>query len=160
MKTNGKTAVSAVSALTLASMGAAALPALAVAAPAADDAAVAVAVEEASAVADAQPAPVQGTFTFTQDAVSSNHYIKDVFLKAATAVCAAMPEYQAEGAIEVTGNGYCFTATAEDFAADEERSAPRILGCACASNGAGGGAMASASVSGATVAAIAAMLGA
>lgn len=158
MKMSGKTAVSAVSALALTSMGMAALPAMAVAAP--DATAPTVAAEAVAAAEGTQARPVQGTFSFTQDTVSGNDYIRDTFVKAATAVCASMPEYQAEGSIEVTGCGYCFTATAEDFAAGEDNAAPRIMGCACASNGAGGGAMASAEVSGATVASIAAMFGA
>lgn len=108
-------------------------------------------------------AKVEGAFSYNQDAVTSSADIAKVFCKAAAAVCASMPEYgvaQVADAIEVGGdvaNG--FAATVGEMALDED-VASFLMACSCASNIAGGGAVANADVSGVSLESIAAMAGA
>lgn len=112
-------------------------------------------VAEASADATegtVEVAQVEGEFAFSQDVVSPNSSISGVFMKAAAAVCASMPNYCAVcgGLIDVDGQ---FDATVADMA-DEEGTQSNVLGCSCASNVAGGGAAVNAEVSGVSLASV------
>ncbi|MCI8366739.1 MAG: hypothetical protein HFJ66_03955 [Eggerthellaceae bacterium] len=143
-----KTLGGVMSAVALISGGAGmAVAAPAVAAPV--DAAPITAADEASGVVDAVRA-VEGTFSFTQDAVTSNADLSGVFSKAAATLCAALPTYSVEAvssAIQVTGPEASFEATVADMAADEDAVSYQMA-CACASNVPGGGAIANAEVEG------------
>lgn len=108
-------------------------------------------------------ANVEGSFAFDQNTVSSNSYIADVFNKAASSLCASMPDYNVKQAGQIiTVDGMVdrsFEATVDDMTADEGAVA-LILACACSSNLAGGGAIANAEVSGVSLESIAQMAGA
>ena len=71
---------------------------------------------------------VEGSFSYDQDAVTANAEISGVFCKAA-------------------GPGASFTATADELAG-EEGAASYVMACSCATNVAGGGAIANAEVEG------------
>ena len=79
---------------------------------------------------------VEGTFSYTQDAVSSNAEISGVFCKAAKAA-----------AVTVAGPNASFTATVDELAGEEEATS-YVMACSCATNVAGGGAIANAEVEG------------
>ncbi|MEC4273641.1 hypothetical protein VJ923_10765 [Adlercreutzia sp. R25] len=103
--------------------------------------------------------PVQGTFSYDQNATTSTQAIAEVFNKAATALCAGLPQYEVDAqgrAICVKSPGAAFSATVEDMVG-EEGASNYVIGCSCASNGPGGGAVMNADVSGVTLAALAAM---
>lgn len=104
---------------------------------------------------------VAGQFSFTQDAVTANATIGGLFTKAAAALCSSMPQYALSctcGApLMVTGpDGTVMEATMEDLAADD--GSTFVMGCACATNAPGGGAIANAEVSGAAIASVLAAL--
>lgn len=67
---------------------------------------------------------VEGTFSYTQDAVSSNAEISGVFCKAAATLCASLPTYGCEAvkaaAVTVAGPNASFTATVDELADEEE----------------------------------------
>lgn len=157
----------AMSLLMVAGAGAAAVvPALgaqqAVAAPAA-----AAVQAQAGAVAPttqtfAQVMDVVGCFAYDQLATTPAIDISSVFAKAAAALCASAPEYGltcACGALQVTAPGASLEATVPDLATEDEASS-YTLKCACASNVAGGGAVANADVSGVSLAGVAKAAGA
>ena len=89
---------------------------------------------------------VEGTFSYTQDAVSSNAEISGVFCKAAATLCASLPTYGCES-VTVAGPNASFTATVDELA-DEEEATSYVMACSCATNVAGGGAIANAEVEG------------
>lgn len=103
---------------------------------------------------------VQGLFSFNQDARSSTSSIVNTFNKAATVLCASLPDYgmrDAGGVVEVSnGAGSGFSATVEEMA-KEEGSQSFVMACACASNIAGGGAIANAEVEGVSLESVAAL---
>lgn len=108
---------------------------------------------------------VEGVFSYSQDALTSAGQMRSVFAKAAATLCASMPEYAvaasggAGGAgIVVRSDGAEQMATVEELQGDA--SATRIMGCACSSNGPGGGAIANAEASGASLEAVAVAAGA
>lgn len=157
----------AMSLLMVAGAGAAAaVPALgaqqAVAAPAA-----AAVQAQAGAVAPttqtfAQVMDVVGCFAYDQLATTPAIDISSVFAKAAAALCASTPEYGltcACAALQVTAPGTSLQAAVPDLAAGDETSS-YTLKCACASNVAGGGAVANADVSGVSLAGVAKAAGA
>lgn len=112
--------------------------------------------EDAAGASRAEVQKVEGTFSFSQDIVTSNGDIANVFQKAAATLCQAMPEYAAAGnagSIEVNGPDASFAATVDEMAGDEDFGS--IVGCACATNGPGGGAIANAEVQGVALATIA-----
>ena len=94
---------------------------------------------------------VEGTFSYTQDAVSSNAEISGVFCKAAATLCASLPTYGCEAvkaaAVTVAGPNASFTATVDELAGEEEATS-YVMACSCATNVAGGGAIANAEVEG------------
>lgn len=135
-----------------------ALPAVAAEAPTG----VSEAVEAASASdAVSSEAVVEGSFTYDQDAVTSNATIKSMFAKATASVCASMPTYATEctcWSIALSSGDSELIATVSEMTG--EYAGTHIMGCACSSNIAGGGAIANAEVSGVSIETIASMLGA
>lgn len=105
----------------------------------------------AAADTEAPARAVEGTFSYTQDAVSSNAEIGGVFCKAAATLCASLPTYGCEAvkaaAVTVTGPNASFTATVDELAGEEEATS-YVMACSCATNVAGGGAIANAEVEG------------
>ena len=104
-----------------------------------------------AADAEAPARAVEGTFSYTQDAVSSNAEISGVFRKAAATLCASLPTYGCEAvkaaAVTVAGPNASFTATVDELAGEEEATS-YVMACSCATNVAGGGAIANAEVEG------------
>lgn len=103
---------------------------------------------------------VEGQFSYDQGVVTSNETIASVFAKAAATLCQS-PEVEgaasAVGPVQVTVAGACLIqATVGDLAADEGVDS-YIVGCSCASNAPGGGAIANAEVSGVSLASLAAL---
>ena len=127
---------------------------------AADDAvAYAAPVDVATAPAKDGVANVQGDFGYTQMAVTSTTDIAGVFSKAAAVLCTGLPDYAvatAGQALTINGNT-SMQATVADMQADEA-AASVLMACACATNTAGGGAVANADVSGVTLATVAALV--
>lgn len=147
-KWNGKTVGAVASAAMLAVTGAANVaPALA-AQP--DDAAI-VAEQGTATAPEAAQAVVQGEFSYSQEIITPNATISSVFAKAAATLCkTATQECTAccASAIAVGGdvtNG--FSATVAEMS-EEDLTQALIMGCSCASNAAGGGAIANAEVEG------------
>lgn len=109
-------------------------------------------------------ARVEGTFAFSQDALTSNGDIASLFRKAAATLCEGLPVYDAGlscDAVQVTNldaNTVC-EATIEELT-EQTDVENLVIGCACSSNMPGGGAIANAEVSGIPVAAVAALVAA
>ena len=105
----------------------------------------------AAADTEAPARAVEGTFSYTQDAVSSNAEISGVFCKAAATLCASLPTYGCEAvkaaAVTVAGPNASFTTTVDELAGEEEATS-YVMACSCATNVAGGGAIANAEVEG------------
>lgn len=107
---------------------------------------------------------VRGELTYTQDAITSNSDISRVFVKAATSLCASLPEYAVSQAASIrdiavsTPEGTVVYGNVQEAAGEAEEVA-KILGCSCASNVAGGGAVANAEVSGVSLETLAAAAG-
>lgn len=104
---------------------------------------------------------VQGTFSFDQATVTSNEAIANVFQRAAATLCQTLPDYgvsvveQGMDAIKVAGPDGSFVATVDELSDGEDFGT--IMGCACATNAPGGGAIANAEVQGVALTAIAAL---
>lgn len=96
-------------------------------------------------------ANVQGSFAFDQEALTATSAIASTFVKAASSLCASMPDYdvsQLDQRIAVRGSdGSYAEATLSDMEKAEGAKA-HVMACSCASNVAGGGAVANAEVSG------------
>lgn len=131
-----------------------------VAAAFAQDAA-ALGLEDTIAASPTGVCQVQGEFSYDQATVTPNEVIANVFQKAAATLCQTMPEHgvsmakEGMGVIEVSGANGSFSATVDELADGEDFGA--IVGCACATNAPGGGAIANAEVQGVALAAIAAL---
>ncbi|MEG2007112.1 MAG: molybdopterin-dependent oxidoreductase [Raoultibacter sp.] len=95
---------------------------------------------------------VQGEFTYTQNSITPNYRIAQVFQRATNALCNATTELTvaanaADWKISVVGDvANSYTATLGELAVDDEQTT--LMGCACASNGAGGPAVINAEVTG------------
>ena len=80
-----------------------------------------------------------------------NAEISGVFCKAAATLCASLPTYGCEAvkaaAVTVAGPNASFTATVDELAGEEEATS-YVMACSCATNVAGGGAIANAEVEG------------
>lgn len=101
---------------------------------------------------------VQGTFSYDQSTTTATQAIVEVFNKAATTLCAALPQYavDAQGRILcIKSPGLTLSATVDELAENASEES-YIIGCACSSNIAGGGAIMNAEVSGVSVASVAA----
>lgn len=108
----------------------------------------------------AKPArDVRGAFSYTQDAITDNTLIKDVFVKAASSLCTSIPKYCVSDASALAISGPRSFETTVDELTQESGEESVVMGCACASNGPGGGAMVNADVSGVPVAVLAAIAG-
>ena len=96
-------------------------------------------------------ANVQGSFSFDQTTVSENSVIANIFQKATAALCSSLPDYdvrEADRTIAVGGDvSQEFEATVDDMA-EAEGAESYTIGCACASNVPGGGAIVNAEVEG------------
>ena len=152
MTTSAKTIGAAASSLILLSSAAlAAAPAVMDITADASPAAATRQATEASAAAEATGVQrVEGQFSYDQGVVTSNETIASVFAKAAATLCQA------------TADGYgVYTAQAIKVSvaemAEEEGADSYVLGCSCASNAPGGGAIANAEVSGVSLASLMAM---
>lgn len=103
-------------------------------------------------------ANVEGVFGFDQEVLSSTADISTQFSKAAAVLCANMPAYfetVEQRPIAVGGDvDASFNATLSDLA-DEEGTDAYEMACSCASNVAGGGAIANAEVEGVSLASLA-----
>ena len=101
---------------------------------------------------------VVGTFVYTQDSLSSNAYISGIFSKAAATLCASLPDYAVRSVasdLRVSGiDGLSWTVPEQML---EEGDSAKIIGCSCASNAPGGGAVAQAEVSGVSLEALVAL---
>lgn len=104
---------------------------------------------------------VQGSFSFDQNVVSSNSSISQIFSKAASSLCESLATYGAikADAITVAAGGNSLSATVDEMA-DEDGATSFLMGCACSSNVAGGGAVMNAHASGVTLESVAKMIGA
>lgn len=95
-----------------------------------------------------------GSFSFTQNCISSTSQIREVFSKAASALCASLPEYACAvcgSPLIVSGpQGPIFEGTLDQ--ASDEGETSLVIGCSCATNVAGGGAIVNAEVSGVDIA--------
>ena len=103
--------------------------------------------------------PVEGVFSYDQGIVTSTQAIAEVFNKAAASLCTSLPQYEADAqgrVLCVKSPGVSLSATVENMAEDGAES--YVIGCACASNGPGGGAIMNAEVSGVSLEAIAGMV--
>lgn len=116
--------------------------------------------EESSKQSESAAAIAQGEFSYTQDAITANEAIRGVFAKASSAVCASLPAYDLShmGLKTIVKNG-----SAEMIACIEDmldgKPSTKIVGCACSSDIAGGGAVANAEVSGMSIKSMAVMMG-
>lgn len=100
---------------------------------------------------------VQGDFAFTQEALTPNLQMTNVFSKAAATLCVALPTYgiaECEQALTIAVDNQQKVVATVDELADDESFESSILACACSTNGPGGGAMAQAEVSGVSLATI------
>lgn len=107
---------------------------------------------------------VQGTFGFNQTVCSTVKDFTSVFNKAAATLCEGLPVYDAEaasGSIEVTNvAANTVLSTSVDELAQQDDVTNMIIGCACSSNVAGGGAIANADISGVALSALASLVSA
>lgn len=106
--------------------------------------------------ANVEERAVEGTFGYTQDVVSSTQQISCIFCKAAATLCAGLPQYSAQmisPSLVVSANGVSIEANVADMAADDDATS-YVMACACATNAAGGGAVANADVSGVSLASV------
>lgn len=111
-------------------------------------------IQEEQTVAVPNP---NGLFSFSQTAITPNWKIAQIFQKASNALCNASSELTVNApddwTITVTGDvANAYTATLGSFAADDEQT--KIMGCSCASNMPGGGAVINAEVTGIPLAVI------
>lgn len=94
---------------------------------------------------------VSGEFSYDQNTLSTNEQISGTFNKAAASICNTASSYgiaEMQQPISVTGMvGHTMLATVEDLASSAGAAA-FTLACACATNLAGGGAIANAEVEG------------
>lgn len=130
---------------------------------AADGAAAAQAVQahEQGALVHVTSDQVAGSFSFTQDELSSTEDIAGTFRKTTAVLCSSTYK-QVEGAenwqIQVGGDVmHEFSATLAELAPEHATSS--VITCACSNNGAGGNAIVNARVTGITVASLAAQAG-
>lgn len=107
-------------------------------------------VGSASAVDTVEARAVQGEFTYTQNQLSD----MSVFKKAAATLCADLPKYALEtssSSIELIIRGTNEIVASIGDVAEAEGSIQTVMGCACSSNIAGGGAIGNAEVEGVAI---------
>ena len=165
MRIESKTAAAAASAVMLAGMGLTPLAAMAAPVESAqgDGQAVVSSAEASVRENGAKPDRALGSFSYTQDALTPVNAISDVFAKSAAVLCQSLPAYGAESsvtAIVLTApDAPAVQGTVERLGGASAYGAV-TMGCACATNGAGGGAIANARVQGVLLKSLAAMMGA
>lgn len=102
---------------------------------------------------------VEGVFSFNQDGLTETESISRVFVKAAATLCASLPEDSARTLSQIaveSGTGHFVVTPSE---ADGDQAASRVIGCACSTNVAGGGAIMNALISGVSMQSIALQAG-
>ena len=117
---------------------------------------------EGSAQASVQKQAVEGTFSYDQTALTPNSIISNVFCKAAATLCASLPDYHAAALsyrISICGPDSQLAATVDDLS-EAEGAQGHVMACSCATNLAGGGAIANAEVTGVSLASVAQLVGA
>lgn len=148
---NGKTVGALASATMLAVAGAASvMPAVAQANDCVAESAVVQQGQLAETQGEVSAPIVEGVFSFTQEAVTSNKEIGAVFAKAAAVLCQTMAGEAISSAPSIAVGGdvvSSFTATVTDMA-EGDGAVSYVMGCTCATNVAGGGAIANAEVEG------------
>lgn len=116
---------------------------------------------DAQAAGAVKAAAVEGDFAYNQAAVTPTATISSMFTKAAATLCVAAPEYAQQCVvncpIHVTGNGAAMDATVADMAGGEGAQS-MLMGCACATNAAGGGAIMNAQAEGVAIQTVLSML--
>ncbi|MEC4272356.1 hypothetical protein VJ923_04170 [Adlercreutzia sp. R25] len=112
--------------------------------------------------AEKAPAKVEGDFSFSQSAVTSTSEFSQVFLKAASSLCASLPDYAVNGCsdLAVSVNGVTKIDGTIDDLIEEQGAVGSLMACACASNIPGGGAVANVGASGVSLESIAQAAGA
>ena len=164
MKTNAKKWGAVAGSVVLASSALAGVG-TAVAVEAADDATAAAVAQEQAGTAAVTGAmakdQVAGEFAYDQAVVTPTGTIAGMFNKAAAALCTTAPAYaqqcMAACVLHVSGNGASFDATVADMAG-EEGAQSMLMGCACSTNAAGGGAIMNANAEGVAIQTVLAML--
>ena len=122
------------------------------------EAAVAEAGQDAAAAGIAQAARAEGSFTYSQEAVTPVADIRGVHCDAASALCASLPDYGVQNAqaIAVSNGSQTMQLAIADGQQDEGYGS-YTMACSCATNAPGGGAVANADVAGIQLASILAM---
>ena len=114
--------------------------------------------EEFASSSRVKMANVQGEFSFDQSVLTDTSDISDKFMKAAATMCTNLATYfETVNAAPIAVGGDVdaeFSATLADMA-EEEGTEAYEMACSCASNVAGGGAIANAEVEGVSLASIA-----
>lgn len=95
---------------------------------------------------------VQGSFAYDQNALTATSVVRDVFMKATQAMCSTAP-FLADAmagniAVSVVNDGAGSYYLSVDDVAASDAATDQIVGCACSSNLAGGGAVANVEVRG------------
>lgn len=150
---NGKT-IGALAGVTMLAVSGAASVMPAVAQPIDNDAAAVEQVAAEKPASDLRAPVVAGEFSFSQETLTSNEALKNVFSKAAATLCQSatlevLDTLAAPIAVSVNGAS-AYDATVADMA-QAEGATSFIMGCTCASNVAGGGAIANTEVQGVTL---------
>lgn len=100
---------------------------------------------------------VAGDFSYQQDALTSRSDLANVFLRAASSVCASLPVYSAQAlglTVSIGGDAdQTFYTTVRDLA-ETQGTETHVMACACSSNVEGGGAIANAHVEGISLASL------
>ena len=115
----------------------------------------AAAVAAATAAGKSVASPIDGAFLFSQEMTTTNDVVRAVFTKASAVLCSSLPQYSVAASGEpvlVTGPDGSVLGTVDELASGDGSTV--MVGCACASNTAGGGAIANVGVSGTTLAAL------
>lgn len=114
---------------------------------------------QAATTETASALPVLGEFSFTQNATLGNDEIANIFNKASATLCQSLPLYeieQSDASLPLSVPNASMSVDLSDAEMFEMQD--RILGCACATNMPGGGAVMNAEVSGITLESFLAMV--
>lgn len=153
MNNHKKTALSAISAVSLLAAGAA--PAIAAEPVDYDAAAIESTASEAQASGLVEADAAEGSFAYDQTTITPNAVIKATFAKAAAALCGATSDFAVDNPLEwklsVTGDvKNAFVATVDELAADS--AVEQVMTCTCGGNPSDGSAIITAEVKGIPVA--------
>lgn len=160
-RVNGKTLTAVMSAVALTASGAAVMAPVLTGCDSPVSSAVAQQGDAVAANGVVKMANVEGTFSYDQSVLSSVADISGRFSKAAATLCTSVATYQktvSAQPIDIGGDVEAgMSATLSDLA-EEEGAEAFEMACSCASNIAGGGAIANAEVEGVTLESIAGMV--